>query len=50
MKNTINIEFLKIEFRKLYDEINNIFNCKGKDIVASFKNIAEYIKSYFFHK
>ena len=50
MKNTINIEFLKIEFRKLYDEINNIFNCKGKDIVDSFKNIVEYITLLIYEK
>ena len=43
MENRLNLDFLKVEFRKLYTEINNIFNYKGKDIVIHFKSIIEYI-------
>ena len=33
MENRLNLDFLKIEFRKLYTEAKNIFDYKGKDIM-----------------
>ncbi len=50
MGNRLNLDFLKIEFRKLYTEINNIFNYRGKDIVIHFKSIIEYIILIIYEK
>lgn len=43
MENRLNLEFLKVEFRKLYDDINDIFNYKDSELVKHFNDIAEYI-------
>lgn len=50
MESRPNLDFLKIEFRKLYDEIYNIFNYKEKEIVTNFKNIVEYIILIIYEK
>ncbi|MBM6859868.1 hypothetical protein H9X78_05075, partial [Clostridium saudiense] len=50
MENRLNLDFLKVEFRKLYTEINNIFNYKGKDVVIHFKSVVEYIILVIYEK
>ncbi len=50
MENRLNLDFLKIEFRKLYTEVNNIFDYKGKDIIIHFKSIVEYIILLIYEK
>lgn len=43
MESRLKLDFLKIEFRKLYSDINNIFNYKNHRLLEEFNNIAEYI-------
>lgn len=50
MENRLNFDFLKLEFRRLYIEANDIFNYRGKDIVYHFKSIVEYIILIIYEK
>lgn len=50
MESRLNIEFLKLEFRKLYEDINRLFNYKGLDLIKEFNNIIKYIVLLIFEK